>query len=90
MEKAIDELPEKYKIVYMLKEVEGLGVSEISTCLDLTKSNVKVRLHRARTMLKDSLLGLTGFKSMFEFGDKKCDRIVANVMDYLYKRYPKI
>ncbi len=90
MEKAIDELPEKYKIVYMLKEVEGLGISEISTCLDLTKSNVKVRLHRARTMLKDSLLSLTGFKNIFEFGDTKCDRIVANVMDYLYKRYPKI
>ena len=89
MEKAIDTLPEKYKIVYMLKEVEGLAITEISKCLGLSNSNVKVRLHRARTMLKDSILNLTDYKNIFEFGNSKCDRIVANVMEYIYKTQPK-
>ena len=83
MEKAIDNLPEKYKIVYMLKEVEGMAITEISKCLDLSNSNVKVRLHRARTMLKESILSLTDYTNIFEFGNSKCDRIVANVMEYI-------
>ncbi|WP_417359831.1 RNA polymerase sigma factor [Galbibacter sp.] len=86
MEKAIDTLPEKYKIVFMLKEVEGLGISEISKCLNLSNSNVKVRLFRARIMLKDSILKLTDYSNIFEFGDAKCDRIVASVMEYIYKQ----
>jgi RNA polymerase sigma-70 factor (ECF subfamily) len=88
MEKAIDTLPEKYKIVYMLKEVEGIGISEISNSLDLTNSNVKVRLHRARIMLRDSILNMTDHSTIFDFGNSKCDKIVANVMDYIFKMYP--
>lgn len=90
MEKAIDTLPEKYKIVYMLKEVEGIGISEISKCLDLTNSNVKVRLHRARIMLRNSILNLTDHSSIFDFGNSKCDRIVANVMDHIFKMSSKL
>ncbi|MGM5470619.1 RNA polymerase sigma factor [Flavobacteriaceae bacterium LMO-SS05] len=80
LEKAVDMLPEKYKIVYMLKEVEGMNISEISNCLDLSNSNVKVRLHRARTMMKDTILLLTNTSNIFEFGNSKCDRIVETVM----------
>ncbi|MCG2419654.1 RNA polymerase sigma factor [Aequorivita sp. F47161] len=88
IEKAIDTLPEKYKIVYMLKEVEGIGISEISSSLDLSNSNVKVRLHRARIMLRDSILNLTDHSTIFDFGNSKCDTIVANVMDYIFKMHP--
>lgn len=84
MEKAIDTLPEKYKIVYMLKEVEGIEISEICDCLNLSNSNVKVRLHRARIMLRDSILGLTDHSSIFDFGNTKCDKIVDNVLERLY------
>ncbi|HUH47774.1 MAG TPA: RNA polymerase sigma factor [Arenibacter sp.] len=80
IEKAIDALPEKYKIVYMLKEVEGMEIAEISKGLDLTTGNVKVRLHRARNMMKDYLLNSTNTQDIFEFGNYKCDRIVENVM----------
>lgn len=89
MEKAIDTLPEKYKIVYMLREVEGLDISEISVSLNLTNTNVKVRLHRARTMLRDSILNLTDYSNIFEFGNSKCDNVVSNVMAYIYKTHPK-
>ncbi len=89
MERAIDTLPEKYKIVYMLKEVEGIGISEICECLDLSNSNVKVRLHRARVMLRNSILTLTDHSSIFDFGNSKCDQLVANVMDHIFKMHPK-
>jgi RNA polymerase sigma-70 factor (ECF subfamily) len=80
VEKAVDALPHKYKIVYMLKEVEGMEISEISKGLDLTNSNVKVRLHRARNMMKDYILNATNTRDIFEFGNSKCDRVVENVM----------
>lgn len=90
MEKAIDTLPEKYKIVYMLREVEGLDISEICNCLDLSNSNVKVRLHRARTMLRNSILEQTDYSSIFEFGNSRCDNIVSKVMEHIYKKHSKI
>lgn len=80
IEKAIDALPQKYKIVFMLKEIEGLEISEISKSLDITHSNVKVRLHRAKNMMKDYLLLATNTRNLFEFGNSKCDTIVENVM----------
>ncbi len=80
IEKAIDLLPEKYKIVYMLKEVQDLEISEISDSLGLSNSNVKVRLHRARNMMKESVMKFSNAKNAFEFGNSKCDRLVEQVM----------
>ncbi|MEO9477415.1 MAG: RNA polymerase sigma factor [Cyclobacteriaceae bacterium] len=80
IEKAIDQLPEKYKIVFVLHELEGLDHSEISQCLDISASNVKVRLHRARKLLKDELLSLSRDASVFEFGNARCDKVVNFVM----------
>ncbi|WP_051254347.1 sigma-70 family RNA polymerase sigma factor [Arenibacter latericius] len=80
-EKAIDQLPEKYRIVYMLKEVQGLEISVVSQSLGLSISNVKVRLYRARKMMQDSILKLTNAKNAFEFGNSKCDLLVQSVMD---------
>ncbi|MBJ6118189.1 RNA polymerase sigma factor [Pontibacter sp. BT310] len=83
LEKAIDSIPEKYRIIYTLREVEGMPVSEITQCLDLSESNVKVRLHRAKAMLKDSLFKLSATRDVFEFGNKRCDAIVEHVMKNL-------
>lgn len=80
IEKAIDALPENYKIIYMLREVEGMDIAEISKALDLTNSNVKVRLHRARNMMKDYILNASNTHTIFEFGNSKCDHLVENVM----------
>lgn len=83
MEKAIDTLPEKYKIIFMLKEVEGIELSEISKSLDLSYSNVKVRLHRARAMLRDTILTMTDHPNIFDFGNSKCDQLVVNVLVHI-------
>lgn len=81
VEQAIDQLPEKYKLIYILKEVEGLDHNAIADCLELSVSNVKVRLHRAKEMLKNTMLHLsTSHAAVFEFGNKRCDKVVEFVM----------
>jgi RNA polymerase sigma-70 factor (ECF subfamily) len=80
MEHAIDNLPEKYRVIYMMKEVEGLSNLDIAECLDLTEANVKVRLFRARTILKNILLNLSEGTEIFEFGNARCDALVNYVM----------
>jgi RNA polymerase sigma-70 factor (ECF subfamily) len=80
LERAIDRLPEKYRVIYMMKEVEGLSNQEIAECLGLTESNVKVRGYRAKTILKDTLLEMSSGGNVFEFGNTRCDGIVSFVM----------
>ncbi len=80
IETAIDKLPEKYRVVYMLKEVEGLKNPVIAAALNISESNVKVRAHRAKTLLKEHLLKMSSSVNIFEFGYSRCDRLVAVVM----------
>jgi RNA polymerase sigma factor (sigma-70 family) len=80
LQQAIDNLPEKYRVIYILKEVEGLETSQIEETLGLTESNIKVRLHRAKKLLKDSLYSLSASEGVFEFGNSRCDAVVTFVM----------
>lgn len=80
LEMAIEKLPLTYKTVYMLREIEGMDIPEIAACLDLTNANVKVRLHRGRAMVRDVLYQLSVPEDLFEFGDRRCDRLVNRVM----------
>jgi RNA polymerase sigma-70 factor (ECF subfamily) len=55
IEKAINDLPESYRVVFHLRDVGGLSNDEISNILELTIPAVKARLHRARPFLRDRL-----------------------------------
>jgi RNA polymerase sigma-70 factor (ECF subfamily) len=55
LEEALHQLDEKYRLVFLLRDVEGLSVRETAEVLGLTESNVKVRLLRARLQLRESL-----------------------------------
>lgn len=81
LQNAIDHLELKYRTVYILKEVEGMSLKELASALNLTVSNVKVRLHRAKAMLKENLYDLSVDKDVFEFGFSRCDRITKQVME---------
>lgn len=87
IEQAIEQLPEKYRIVYILREVEGMKNPEIANCLELTESNVKVRFHRAKEMLKEKLLQLSSDFSVFDFGNDRCDNMVKMVMFHINHNY---
>ncbi len=80
LEYLIDALDSKYKVVYIMKEVEGMKIKDISDCLNLSISNVKVRLHRAKNMLKEKFNESASQKEIYEFGNSRCDRITEQVM----------
>jgi RNA polymerase sigma-70 factor (ECF subfamily) len=55
LDKAIASLPEKYRAVFILREIEGLSTQETAQVTELSVSAVKVRLHRARLILRERL-----------------------------------
>ena len=55
--KAIITLPKKYRMVILLRDIEGFSTTESAQILNLSPSNVKVRLHRSRLYLRDKLKG---------------------------------
>lgn len=81
LENAIDQLGAKYRVVYIMKEVEAMSINEIAVALNLTVANVKVRLHRSKEMLRDKLFELSSDQQVFEFGFSRCDRITERVME---------
>lgn len=83
LESVIDDLALKYRTIYILKEVEEMSLKEIADALSLTVGNVKVRLHRAKMMLKEKLYERSVDKNIFDFGFSRCDRVTESVMSRL-------
>jgi RNA polymerase sigma-70 factor, ECF subfamily len=83
LEAALLELPEQYRTVIMLRDIEEMSTSETAAALELTEENVKVRLHRGRLMMRNWLIERvgTGSKSAFPFMGERCDRVVALVFE---------
>lgn len=55
IKEAIDKLPAKYRVVFVLRDLEGLTTAEAGRILGITAANVKVRLMRARIFLRETL-----------------------------------
>lgn len=55
LDRAIMKLPDTYRLVFLLRDVEGFSIEDTANALAMTKVNVKVRLHRARMFLRDEL-----------------------------------
>jgi RNA polymerase sigma-70 factor (ECF subfamily) len=80
LEQSIRELPQSYRVVYILREVQQLSTEETAQSLDLTVQNVKVTLHRAREKLKTSLLRSAAGTELFAYTAEWCDPMTARVM----------
>jgi RNA polymerase sigma factor (sigma-70 family) len=83
LESAISSLPSSYRSVFMLREMTGMTTADTAFCLDISEENVKVRLHRAKEMLKKILRQGFGETDLFEFGDARCDALTGRVMGIL-------
>jgi RNA polymerase sigma-70 factor (ECF subfamily) len=83
LEEAILAIPEQYRLVLMLRDVEQMSTAEAATALDLTEENVKVRLHRARALVRKELFARAGSEAQSAFGfmGARCDRVVARVLE---------
>ncbi|HYK35084.1 RNA polymerase sigma factor [Alloacidobacterium sp.] len=81
LEEAVLALPEQYRPVVMMRDVEELSTSETAAALYLTEQNVKVRLHRGRAMIRNWLFTRVGgnAKQAFPFMGARCDRVVLGV-----------
>ena len=83
LEHAVDELPESYRTVFVLRDVEGMSTSETGAGLGIGDEAVKTRLHRARAMMRRSVSARLGelAGSAFQFHAPRCDRVVAAVLE---------
>ena len=80
LENALKQIPEDYRIVFSLRELNGMNTVETSEALQISESNVKTRLNRAKNMLRTEIEKMYSPEDIFEFNLIYCDRIVENVM----------
>jgi RNA polymerase sigma-70 factor (ECF subfamily) len=82
LQTAVDELPPIFRVVFVLREVEGLSTAETAECLGIPSETVKTRLHRARSLLRHRLWARAGSLAgdVFQFGAGRCDRVVVAVL----------
>lgn len=80
---AITRMPMDYRMVFSLRELNGLSTAETAEALDISEANVKVRLNRARHMLRQMVEQMYSPEDIFEFNLVYCDRIVSRVMNVI-------
>ncbi len=80
LEQTVQALPEKFRVVYVLREVNEISTEETAAALGLTEDNVKVRLHRAKTILRENILHRIPARELFPFGNQYCQTLTDKVM----------
>ena len=89
IEDAVDDLPDAFRIVFVMRDLDQLSVEETAASLELPAATVKTRLHRARRQLRSALdkkLAST-LKEAFPFLGARCQRITDNVLERLAPTY---
>ncbi|MGH6867717.1 MAG: RNA polymerase sigma factor [Methylocella sp.] len=82
VERATDNLPEIFRIVFMTRVIEGMSIEETASLLDLQPDTVKTRLHRARRYVRDELDRQIGpvLMDAFPFAGRRCERMTNAVL----------
>ena len=80
IEIALQNIPSNYRIVFTLRELGGFSVSETAVALDILESNVKVRLKRAKLMLRGHMEKMYSAEEIYEFNLMYCADLIKNVM----------
>lgn len=81
LENALKQVPEDYRLVFAMREINSLNVKETAEALNISETNVKVRLNRAKTMLRKEVEKAYNPEDIFEFNLIYCDAMVGRVMD---------
>ena len=87
LERAMDALPEPFRVVFVMRDVEEISIEEAATHLGIRPETVKTRLYRARRLLRQSLGGqlASTLKDTFPFAGARCARITEAVLSRLTK-----
>jgi RNA polymerase sigma-70 factor (ECF subfamily) len=82
VERATDNLPEIFRIVFITRVIEGMSVEETADLLTLQPKTVRTRLHRARRLVREQLDKQIGpvLMDAFPFAGKRCERMTNAVM----------
>ena len=82
LDEAILALPDAYRTVVIMRDVEEMDTTETAAALNLSEENVKVRLHRGHAMMRGWLFSRVGVKAReaFPFMGERCDRVVRMVL----------
>jgi RNA polymerase sigma factor (sigma-70 family) len=83
IENALLQVPIDYRMVFSLREISGLNVAETAEALNISEANVKVRLNRAKAMLRKEVERSYSSEDIFEFNLIYCDAMVNNVMQQI-------
>lgn len=86
LEEAVDELPEAFRLVFVMREIEECSIEDTAACLGLRPETVKTRLHRARRLLRTALQErfTTSIGDAFPFLGVRCDRMTDAVLTRLF------
>jgi RNA polymerase sigma factor (sigma-70 family) len=85
IENALGKIPFDYRMVFSLREINGMNVAETANLLNITEANVKVRLNRSKAMLRDQIEKTYSANELFEFNLIYCDAMVENVMQRIHE-----
>jgi RNA polymerase sigma-70 factor (ECF subfamily) len=82
LERAVDDLPDSFRIVFVMREIEQMNVEETASQLDIPPETVKTRLHRARRMLREALQEKLGssLQDTYAFDGERCERMTHAVL----------
>lgn len=82
LEHKLDELPEPFRLVFVMRSVEELSVQETAQTLDIPEDTVRSRHFRARSLLREALAQEIDLaeRDVFEFGGGRCDGVIARVL----------
>jgi RNA polymerase sigma-70 factor (ECF subfamily) len=85
LEHAIDDLPQPFRLVFVMRDIEELSIEETAANLELRPETVKTRLHRARRLLRKNLDEklATVLQDTFPFQGARCARITDAVLSRL-------
>ncbi|MEP6900945.1 MAG: sigma-70 family RNA polymerase sigma factor [Actinomycetota bacterium] len=83
LENALQQIPTDYRMVFSLRELNGLSVTETSEALEISENNVKVRLNRARKMLRNEIEKMYSPEDIYQFNLIYCDKMVKRVMSII-------
>lgn len=85
IEDSLSRIPEDYRMVFSLREINGLNVAETAEMLNISEANVKVRLNRAKSMLREQIQQYYEASELYEFNLIYCDAMVNKVMNKIDK-----
>ena len=82
LERKVNELPENYRVVFVLRSVEKMSVEDTALALDIPPETVRSRHFRAKSLLRESLAQEVDLaeRDLFEFGGTHCDGVIAAVL----------